>query len=335
VVDTLAATFTPPTGVLEHVALNGVQLATFTDATNPTAAASHFTATITWNDKTTSAGIITALGNGRYAVTVSGHTFADEGAFAVSVQIGTVGSTLANPPTATANGSITAGENDVLTGKSVTVNATEKAQFNGPVATFTDTDLVSVAGDFVATIDWGDGSKPTTGIVQGSNGKFTVVGTHTYQEGGSFKLKVTLKDGDGTATATVTTTIKVANAPARVELQDALGILNGVSGTGLSKHDAELLAQAIAQLTTAQTASFWVTPAIPMSSKINQVLSAANEASKKLEQLLKKSAIPSAPLNAALREIAEAELGIITSVGNKCNPYRDWLDGLNDRLKGK
>ena len=62
---------------------------------------------------------------------------------------------------------------------------------NTAVATFSDTDTLDMAGDFTATIDWGDGVT-TTGTVVGSNGSFTVDGGHTYADEGSDVASVTL-----------------------------------------------------------------------------------------------------------------------------------------------
>src|SRR6516162_9046170 len=45
-----------------------------------------------------------------------------------------------------------------------------------------DSSLLDAAGGFTATIDWGDGTA-TPGTVNGSNGNFTVTGSHTYDEG--------------------------------------------------------------------------------------------------------------------------------------------------------
>ena len=52
----------------------------------------------------------------------------------------------------------------------------------GTLATFS-ADSSDVAGNFTATVDWGDGSS-TAGTVGGSGGSFTVTGTHAYAAGG-------------------------------------------------------------------------------------------------------------------------------------------------------
>src|SRR5258705_7581386 len=50
---------------------------------------------------------------------------------------------------------------------------------NTDIASFTVDNTTDAAGDFTATIDWGDGTT-SAGTIVGSNGSFTVEGGHTY-----------------------------------------------------------------------------------------------------------------------------------------------------------
>ena len=59
------------------------------------------------------------------------------------------------------------------------------------VASFSDPNLTDTAGDFTATIVWGDGNT-STGTVSGSNGSFTVDGGNTYESEGFFNATVTI-----------------------------------------------------------------------------------------------------------------------------------------------
>ncbi|TMD40078.1 MAG: hypothetical protein E6I89_04150, partial [Chloroflexi bacterium] len=91
-------------------------------------------------------------------------------------------------------------------------SATEGQNACGNVATFNDADNKAVAGDYSATIDWGDGSS-SPGTVSGSNGRFTVSGCHTYSEEGKYTIKVTITDVDNSGnTATTSSTATVADA---------------------------------------------------------------------------------------------------------------------------
>src|SRR5207253_2953365 len=50
------------------------------------------------------------------------------------------------------------------------------------VATFTDPGGAEGVGDYSASINWGDGSAATSGVITVSAGVFTVKGSHTYAE---------------------------------------------------------------------------------------------------------------------------------------------------------
>lgn len=202
----LAVTGVPLT-VPEGTAFSGT-VANFTD-TDTSQAAANFTATVDWGDGTTSAGTITGSA-GTFAVS-GNHTYADEGAFAVQVTVNDIANATTGSSTATA----TVSERDMLTGTGLAIAAIQGSPFNGAVATFSDTFTGNVASDFTATINWGDGAT-TAGTVSGSGASFTVSGSHTYSNIGSFPLTVTLSDDPpGTATATVLGTAAVtAQAPA-------------------------------------------------------------------------------------------------------------------------
>ena len=202
----------------EGAAFNGT-VATFSDAdTSQTAAA--FAVTVDWGDGTSSAGTVTG-GSGSF--TVDGqHTYADEGSFTFTV---TVTETRPGGATASSSATATVTEADGLAGSPVTINPVAGSPFTGTVATFTDTYTGNVAGDFVATIDWGDGVT-TSGTVSGGGGSFTVSGTHTYASAGSFPVVVTLSDdAPGTASATVTSTANVAAPLIAVPTLDVWGLL--------------------------------------------------------------------------------------------------------------
>lgn len=194
--------------VHEHVAFNGT-VATFTDSNKASTAAS-FTATINWGDGTpATAGTITGSG-GSFTVTGQ-HTYADEmtASFTVTVSENSPGTS-----TGSASGTATVTENDVLTATGPpSFTAYTGVAFSGAVATFTDTDTVSPASDFTATIQWGDFTT-SPGTVSGSAGHFTVSGTHTYATGGTYVVSVTLADdAPGTATNTTSGNVTVGPAP--------------------------------------------------------------------------------------------------------------------------
>jgi hypothetical protein len=98
-----------------------------------------------------------------------------------------------------------------ITASGTSVSATQGHSFTATVATFKDPDTTAVAGDYSATINWGDGHS-STGSISGSAGSFTVKGTHTYSKAGTFTITVKIIDTDNSAnSATVKSTAKVAS----------------------------------------------------------------------------------------------------------------------------
>jgi hypothetical protein len=92
----------------------------------------------------------------------------------------------------------------------INVSATEGAPFSGAVATFTEPDASAPASQYTATIDWGDTTSSAGTVVGPAGGPFTVNGTHTYTEEGSYPVKVKITDNvnsSNTTTATSTATV--------------------------------------------------------------------------------------------------------------------------------
>jgi len=89
------------------------------------------------------------------------------------------------------------------------------------VATFFDPDPTSMATDYNATIDWGDGGSsppPPVTITQTgaspSGNTFEVRGDHTYTEEGVYTLRVVITDTDTPSnTATVSSSASIGDAP--------------------------------------------------------------------------------------------------------------------------
>ncbi len=163
--------------------------------------------TIEWGDGTASAGTVDEANS-----TVSGtHTYARAGTYDGSVTYHNDGGSGTHKIAFQAKVADAA-----LSATGVPVSATAGAQFTGTVATFTDADPESVASDFTATIDWGDGTATTGTIGSAAGGGFTVTGSHTYANGGAYATSIAIKDvGGATATATSTATVAaVATTPA-------------------------------------------------------------------------------------------------------------------------
>src|SRR5262249_53538220 len=110
-----------------------------------------------------------------------------------------------------------------LSATAVNFSATAGAPFSGSVATFTTPDKIDGAAAFTAVITWGDGST-TAGVVSGSNGSFTVSGSHTYAAAGSPAVSVLITHKLGY------TTSATANGQATVSGLGQ-GVVKGLTGT--------------------------------------------------------------------------------------------------------
>ena len=186
---------------VEGATFSGV-VASFTDA-DPGGVASDYNATITWGDQTTSAGTVTANGSGGFAVSGS-HAYAEEGTYNVAVTV--------SDAVATASSTGSAGAADAaLSASGAGVSSPEGASFSGAVASFTDADPNGAASDFTATISWGDQTTSAGTVAANGSGGFSVSGTHTYIEEGSYAVTVTVSDAGGAA-ASATSSASVTDA---------------------------------------------------------------------------------------------------------------------------
>lgn len=189
------------------------KVATFTDANSAENAAADFTATIVWGDGATSAGKITTVATGGFAVTGS-HVYAEEGTHAVTV---TVADNLGNHGTASSTAKIA---DAALKATAHTFTATEGKAFSGTVATVTDADPKGALGDYKATIVWGDGTTTAGTVTTLAGGGFAITGSHTYAATGTDTVKVTIADSGGSK-VTADSTAKVSSASS-VAAKDAV-----------------------------------------------------------------------------------------------------------------
>ncbi|MBV8228387.1 MAG: hypothetical protein JO329_00250, partial [Planctomycetaceae bacterium] len=170
------------------------EVASFTDS-DGNKDPGQYVAEINWGNGNSSPGMITAITNpqtGAVTFAVSGtYTFPEEGPSRVSVEI-------ADKDNDTASVQTTNIVSDAsLAASAVIVDATQgKALSKVEVAKFTDADPNGKASDFDATINWGDGSSTSNGVVVADrSGGFDVLGSHTYTRSGQFTVKVQINDG--------------------------------------------------------------------------------------------------------------------------------------------
>jgi hypothetical protein len=167
-------------------------VASFADAA-PGATPSDFSATINWGDGTSTTGQIVSDGaaEGHFSV-VGAHVFNEDGSSPITVSVSgqSVGGSSAIRATV-ADAPI------VLQGAPVA--AFEGRAFSGRVATLYDASAFGSASDFVANIDWGDGSTSAgTVIAQSSkSGQYAVSGSHVYSDEGAYLVTIVAKDRGG------------------------------------------------------------------------------------------------------------------------------------------
>jgi len=107
---------------------------------------------------------------------------------------------------------------DVLAMQSMTITATRKTLFSGPVAVFTDANSTTIASRFTAVINWGDGAV-TTAVVVGGDGDFAVTGAHTYRTIGTFVVDVTVSMSVPDAASAQSAGVANVVAPARAKVR--------------------------------------------------------------------------------------------------------------------
>jgi hypothetical protein len=87
-----------------------------------------------------------------------------------------------------------------LHGTRTRITAVAGQSFSGTIATFTDSDPDTLASDYIATTNWGDGTVTTSTVQVDSSGtKFDVVDSHTYANPGAYVVTVVIQTYDGAA----------------------------------------------------------------------------------------------------------------------------------------
>ena len=179
-------------------------VATFS-TTNPIPNPSSFSATIDWGDGTIDPGLILPDGN---VFDVRGSHVYAEGDYVLAINISDVGGSKAQAYT-----SLSVPDAPLAVSVPSSIAAVEGTPITQAVATFTSGNPLAVAGNFQASIDWGDGTAtPEATITVGAGGVFSIYGSHAYEAVGTFPIDVTILSAGGTS-ADVLTQGAVADAP--------------------------------------------------------------------------------------------------------------------------
>jgi hypothetical protein len=152
-------------------------------------------------------------------------------------------SAISSAPSVTAD-ALTAAEGQALT--------------NVTVATFTDPNG-DFTGDYAATINWGDGNQ-TTGTISGpSGGVYTVTGTHTYTEEGSYTLSTTIVDNYASGQLSVAGS-GVSSTPTTFNLSGAGSTTFTVSDPSVIGTGGFTITAVMGTLSTSQTVATFTDP---------------------------------------------------------------------------
>ena len=231
-------------------------VATF-QSLDPNATVTQFSASVTWGDGTSSNSAsnpdkvwITVGAGGVYFVHGK-HEYEDSGTYTVGVTV--------NGPYGESINSITSvsAMSPAVSGYGLAIAAKPNvALSNVVVATFFDPNFSDVAGDFTATIDWGDGTTSSSGtIVAIGGGAFQVLGGHTYAANGSYTMQVQLQSAVGAvplATFFATATVS--------ELKDELRIVEISSVLPANPNSPLIKLSIVGQLQAAKskTYQYWI-----------------------------------------------------------------------------
>jgi hypothetical protein len=217
------AASSPPTvtvkavSATEGAAFSG-QVASFTDAAGKGPAcfaASDYTVSVGWGDGSAADAPAATFLSGpdqsnlcTYSV-LDSHTYAEEGHPKLSVSV-----TGPNSATPGQGSGVATVADAALHATSGPQHATAGTALSGTIASFTDADPGGVAGDYTATINWGDATTSHGTITStGPGAAFDVTGSHTWGAGGSFTVTVTVKDAGGAQAVTSFTATVSSSSP--------------------------------------------------------------------------------------------------------------------------
>jgi hypothetical protein len=173
-----------------------------------------------WGDGHVSAGTV-AFNSTTRKLDISGtNTYSAGGTYPLSIYVKEIGGmNVTIHSTAHVSGAVP--PNPVLNPFGVTVNGIESAKVGGVIGSFTDSTPNTTAGNYTATITWGDGHTSSGTIaLNSSTHRFDVSGSNAYAEEGTYAVAVKVTSTGGAST-TINSAARIADAP----LSGATGLL--------------------------------------------------------------------------------------------------------------
>jgi hypothetical protein len=187
------------------------------------------TAVINWGDGSTGTATVGANTIGTLTIG-SAHTYTEEGQYGITVGVNDLDGTFTISGAATVNDA-------QLNASPFTFTVTKQVPFTNTVGTFVDGNPGAGAGEFLAGIDWGDGSTSQGTVSSVPGAGFAVTGGHTYLHQGTFTVHVSIADvGGSSAHANGTITVGgVETTGDLVTLIRGLNLPNGLSNDLVGK----------------------------------------------------------------------------------------------------
>ena len=193
------------TTLTEGDSFNGTLLE-LTDSNTSSVAADYKSVNVVWDTGSAVATLTSmGMGTGKYTITTSDLKFNHAGVIPVTVTVTGMGGTVVTQ-TIFAN---------VKNASTPTTPASPSSMVEGiqssiQVATFTDPNSEATANDFLASVDWGDGSVAPATITKTSSlgaspSTFTVIGDHVYSIDGTKTVTVKISGANNTPLITTFT----------------------------------------------------------------------------------------------------------------------------------
>ncbi len=158
---------------------------------------------VEWGDgslpETLTAANLTSIGtpNGVVWTINAAHTYAEEGTYAYAVTVNDVDGAAAIVSGSAVVADVPLTVTAVVPPTTIAEGFTVLSAAN--ILDFSDANPNATPGEFTTTVDWGDGTPLSTGVVNqfGPGSFFVTTGGHIYTEAGSYTIKVTVKDQGG------------------------------------------------------------------------------------------------------------------------------------------
>jgi hypothetical protein len=220
-----------------------VAVATFTDPGGPEPVGNYL-ASVAWGDGSTTAGTVTFNPAGSFfTVSANPPLGSDDVSSAVVVTI-----THAALAPIQVNSTVVVGEPPIAVSVLPVRGHEFSALTNVPVATFTHGEGREPAGAFAASIDWGDGAT-TAGTVFQAGPTYTVFGSHTYGDEGTYTARVTVAESAEAAMGTAAGTATIAT--------EILPILNPANPTPSEKYVGEVYTDVLGRVVDPAGLAYW------------------------------------------------------------------------------